>query len=226
MVFPLHDINPRRTFPVVTVALIAVNSVVFFYELSLGPALTGFLQQAAFIPADYFRPGGAASDVRSVFVSMFLHGGWAHLIGNMLYLWIFGDNVEDRLGHVKYLVFYLACGWVATLVHGLANPQSAVPSIGASGAIAGVLGAYLVMFPKARVVTLIPLGFFIRLTQLPALAVLGFWFVLQLFNGTASLGSQTAQTTGVAWWAHIGGFTAGMAVGGVVKLARRRRGSL
>jgi membrane associated rhomboid family serine protease len=157
---------------------------------------------------------------------MFLHGGWAHLIGNMLYLWIFGDNVEDRLGHVKYVVFYLGCGWVATLVHGLSNPGSAIPSIGASGAIAGVLGAYLVLFPKARVVTLIPLGFFIRLTQLPALAVLGFWFVLQLFSGTASLGAKSAQTTGVAWWAHIGGFVAGLVVGGVVRMVQPRRRGL
>jgi hypothetical protein len=226
MVFPLHDINPRRTFPVITVTLIAINTIVFFYELSLGPRLTGFLQQAAFIPADYFRPGGAAGDARSVLVSMFLHGGWAHLIGNMLYLWIFGDNVEDRLGHVKYVVFYLGCGWVATLVHGLSNPGSAIPSIGASGAIAGVLGAYLVLFPKARVVTLIPLGFFIRLTQLPALAVLGFWFVLQLFSGTASLGAKSAQTTGVAWWAHIGGFVAGLVVGGVVRMVQPRRRGL
>jgi membrane associated rhomboid family serine protease len=223
MVFPLRDINPRRTFPVVTTTLIAINTIAFFYELSLGPQIAGFFQQTAFIPADYFHPGDLGIDVRSVFVSMFLHGGWAHLIGNMLYLWIFGDNVEDRLGHVRFILFYLACGWVATLAHGYANPESTVPSIGASGAIAGVLGAYLVVFPRARVLTLVPLGFFIRLTELPALVVLGFWFVIQIFSGTASLGSRTAQTTGVAWWAHIGGFVAGLAVGVVVAMVQRRR---
>jgi len=221
MVIPLRDIQTRRTVPYVTFALIAVNVLVFFYELSLGPRLAGFFQQAAFIPADYFRPGNGVADARSVLVSMFLHGGWMHLLGNMLYMWIFADNVEDRFGHGKFLVFYLACGWIATLAHGLSAPGSTVPSIGASGAISGVLGAYLVMFPRARVVTLIPLGFFIRLAELPALVVLGFWFVLQLVNGVGSISARAADA-GVAWWAHIGGFVAGI-LGGLVYLALARR---
>jgi membrane associated rhomboid family serine protease len=174
----------------------------------------------AFNPAYYNEPGRIFGDGRSILVSMFLHGGWAHLLGNMLYLWIFGDNVEDRLGHLKYLVFYLACGWAATLAHAWANPQSAMPAIGASGAIAGVLGAYLVIFPRARVLTLIPLGFFLRLTELPAVIVLGLWFVLQLFSGVASLGARTAEAGGVAWWAHIGGFAVGLAVGFAVRALR------
>ncbi len=220
MAIPLRDIQSRRTFPFVTVALVAINAVGFLYELSLGQRLNGVLQQIAFVPAVYSEPGNAIGDGRSILISMFLHGGWAHLLGNMLYLWIFGDNVEDRLGHLKYLVFYLGCGWMATLAHAWSNPQSAMPAIGASGAIAGVLGAYLVMFPRARVVTLIPLGFFLRLTELPAVIVLGFWFVLQLFSGVASLGARTAEAGGVAWWAHIGGFAVGLAVGFVARALR------
>jgi membrane associated rhomboid family serine protease len=141
---------------------------------------------------------------------MFLHGGWMHLIGNMLYLWIFGDNIEDRLGHVKYVIFYFLAGFAATLAHGFANTASPIPSIGASGAIAGVLGAYLILFPHARVLTLIPLGFYTQMRELPALLVLGLWFVLQFFSGVADLGARSEQTSGVAWWAHIGGFVAGV----------------
>ncbi len=224
MAIPLRDIQSRRTFPVVTIALVALNAAAFLYELSLGARLDGFLQQMAFNPASYNEPGRILGDGRSILVSMFLHGGWAHLLGNMLYLWIFGDNVEDRLGHLKYLAFYLGCGWVATLAHAWANPHSAMPAIGASGAIAGVLGAYLVMFPRARVVTLIPLGFFLRLTELPAVLVLGFWFVLQLFSGVASLGARTADSGGVAFWAHIGGFAAGLAVGFAARALRLGEG--
>jgi membrane associated rhomboid family serine protease len=141
----------------------------------------------------------------------------------MLYLWIFGDNVEDRLGHVGYALFYLACGFAATWAHAVSSPASVVPAIGASGAIAGVLGAYLVMFPRARVVTLIPLGFFLRLTELPALIVLGMWFVLQLLSGTASLLAARAGAGGVAWWAHIGGFAAGALLGFVFGRSPRRK---
>jgi rhomboid family protein len=213
MVIPLRDIQERQKFPIVNILLIGLNLAFFFYELSLGSNLEGFLRSSAFIPSRFFLPGNTGSDIRSIFLSMFLHGGWAHILGNMLYLWIFGDNVEDRLGHVGYLIFYLFAGVVATLAHGFSSPQATMPTIGASGAIAGVLGAYLVMFPRARVVTLIPLGFFIRLAELPALFVLGMWFALQLLSGTASLAGPTAQEGGVAWWAHIGGFVAGMLVG-------------
>jgi membrane associated rhomboid family serine protease len=223
MVIPIRDILPRRGFPGVTVGLIALNFVVFLYELSLGPGLDRFLQHAAFVPAAYFEPGHWVYDTRSVLLSMFLHGGWMHLLGNMLYLWIFGDNVEDRLGHLGYLIFYIACGWIATLAHAYANQSSVIPSIGASGAIAGVLGAYLVMYPRARVLTVIFFGIFIRLAELPALAVLGFWFVLQLFSGVMALGARSAQTAGVAWWAHIGGFSAGLVVGAIFRVRGRRR---
>jgi membrane associated rhomboid family serine protease len=140
----------------------------------------------------------------------------------MLYLWIFADNVEDRMGHGVFLLFYLVCGVAATLAHAYANAQSGIPSIGASGAIAGVLGAYLVLFPRARVVTLIPIGFFLRLEELPALIVLGLWFVMQLFSGVADLGATSAQTAGVAWWAHIGGFAAGILLG-LLFVGRGRR---
>jgi membrane associated rhomboid family serine protease len=172
------------------------------------------LRDAAFVPSRFFLPGNTATDIQSIFLSMFLHGGWAHILGNMLYLWIFGDNVEDRLGHVGYLIFYLLAGVAATAAHAFSSPHATVPAIGASGAISGVLGAYLIMFPKARVVTVIPLGFFLRMAELPALVVLGMWFVLQLFSGAASLAAASAQQSGgVAWWAHIGGFVFGMIVG-------------
>jgi membrane associated rhomboid family serine protease len=218
---PLRDINPSRTFPIVNIALIAANVLAFLYELSLGPGLERFLMQAAFIPSEYFAPGNTIADARSVLTSMFLHGGWMHLIGNMLYLWIFGDNIEDRFGHLRYLVFYFLSGWAATLAHAYLEPASTMPAIGASGAISGVLGAYLVLFPRARVLTLIPLGFYTRMTEMPALLVLGFWFVLQLFSGMAALTARGGQAGGVAWWAHIGGFVAGMLLGFLFAALRR-----
>jgi membrane associated rhomboid family serine protease len=219
MVVPLRDIQPRQRFPIVTVVVIVLNFVLFFYELSLGRGLEHFFRQNAFIPAAFFEEGVLAS-LRPMFLSMFLHGGWAHLLGNMLYLWIFGDNVEDRMGRVPYIVFYLFCGVGATLSHAFSNPDSVIPSIGASGAIAGVLGAYLAMFPKARVMTLVPLGFFLQVAELPALIVLGLWFFLQIFSGFASLSAQTAQSAGVAWWAHIGGFVVGLIIGMIVRSRR------
>ena len=210
MVMPLRDQNPSRTFPVVNILLIVINVLVFLYEISLGPGLERFLTRAAFVPGEFFEPGNAVADARSILVSMFLHGGWMHLIGNMLYLWIFGDNVEDRMGHFMYLVFYLAAGWAATMAHAFTNMQSTVPAVGASGAISGVLGAYLIMFPHARVLTLVPMGFYTRMAELPAIVVLGLWFVLQFFSGMLSMGRTGG---GVAWWAHIGGFVFGMVIG-------------
>jgi membrane associated rhomboid family serine protease len=221
MVMPLRDVQERHTFPMVNVALIAINIAVFFYQMSLGTRLEGFIRSAAFVPADYFSPGNALADARSVFVSMFLHGGWMHLGGNMLYLYIFGDNVEDRLGHGRYLLFYLACGWAATLLHGVLNAGSTVPAIGASGAISGVLGAYMLLFPKARVLTIIPIGFYVQMRELPALVVLGLWFVMQFLSGVVSIGVRSGHAAGVAWWAHIGGFVAGMIL--VKLLARPQR---
>jgi membrane associated rhomboid family serine protease len=218
---PIRDDIPSRGRPVVNVCLILVNALAFFYELALGPdQLELFMRDYAVIPAHYFSAGyldplgfahaySIGDLIIPVLTAMFLHGGWAHVGGNMLYLWIFGDNVEDRMGHGRFLVFYLLCGVIATAAHIVTNPSSTVPSLGASGAIAGVLGAYIVLYPRARVVTLVPIFFFIQFIPIPAIIFLGIWFLQQFFYGALSLGVQSAQTGGVAWWAHIGGFAAG-----------------
>jgi membrane associated rhomboid family serine protease len=227
---PLRDDVPSRTFPAVNVTLIAINVAVFLFELGMGARLQGFLSQAAVVPVLYTGTDHALGPMEAivttmqpalgmrVLFSMFLHGGFLHIIGNMLYLWIFGDNVEDRMGHVRYLVFYLLCGWTASYAHIWADPASRMPSIGASGAIAGVLGAYIVLYPHARVATLIPLGFFTQLVKVPAVFLLGFWFLQQFLYGAMSL-ARTSETGGVAWWAHIGGFAAGFLLVGL--FARR-----
>ena len=214
---PLHDLNPRRRIrvPWVTLVLIGANVLAFLYELSLGPHIEAFLLANAFVPAEattWTRGGPVAGGevLWNALLSLFLHGGLAHLGGNMLFLWIFGDNIEDRLGHFPFLVFYLLAGFAATLAHTLANPGSALPAIGASGAISGVLGAYLLLHPQARIVTLVFLGFFISTVRIPALVYLPLWFLLQFVSGVASLGADTAvEAGGVAWFAHIGGFIAG-----------------
>jgi len=209
-VLPLSDHNPRRTAPVVNSLLIAANVLMFFWEMSLGHDIEPVLAHVAFVPARFWYAPALVPSLFSALVSMFLHGGWLHLGGNMLYLWIFGDNIEDRLGHFRYLVFYLACGFAATLAHAIVNPGSRLPSIGASGAIAGVLGAYILLFPRVRVTTLIPVFIFIMVREVPAIFVLGIWFVFQLFVGVSSLGVSPEQAGGVAYFAHIGGFVAGM----------------
>ncbi len=219
---PLKDDIPSRTFPIVNITLIILNIFFFLVEVSLGDRLNLLFGNFGVVPAKFFASYyiagdrivyiGAAERIIPLFTSMFLHGGWFHLLGNMLYLWIFGDNVEDRMGHLRYLVFYLLCGLIASLTHILFNPSSTIPSVGASGAIAGVLGAYMLSYPTARVVVLIVLFFYIDFVALPALIVLGFWFIMQFFSGVLSLGVQNASTGGVAWWAHIGGFVAGMAL--------------
>jgi membrane associated rhomboid family serine protease len=216
---PFRDHNPSGRFPIVTVILIAANVLVFLYELLLSSTgqLEQFYYQAALIPANVTAALTPATAL-TFLTSMFMHGGWMHLIGNMLYLWIFGDNIEDILGSLGFVVFYLACGVAADVAHILIEPRSPVPTLGASGAIAGVLGAYLIMYPRARVDTLVFLGYFIRIISLPALVVLGFWFVLQLFNGLLSLGVPTGG--GVAFFAHVGGFVAGLALMGVIRLLR------
>jgi rhomboid family protein len=206
---PLRDENPRRTMPVVNVILIVINVLMFLWEVSLGPNLDRALFAFAFIPARFWQGAVVAEAVR-IFVSMFLHGGLLHLAGNMLYLWIFGDNIEDRLGHFRYLLFYIACGVAATFAHAFVNPSSTLPAIGASGAIAGVLGAYLILFPKARVLTVIPIVFFITVREVPAIFLLGFWFVIQFFTGVGSLGAAGDEMGGTAYFAHIGGFLFGM----------------
>ncbi|MFQ5724280.1 MAG: rhomboid family intramembrane serine protease, partial [Terriglobia bacterium] len=214
---PLRDANPSDRTPFVTFALIGLNTLVYLYELSLGglalntPAVNSFFQTMGMIPA---RVGAfpAHPDISlgdafvPFFTSMFLHGGFFHLLGNMWFLWIFGDNIEDRLGHFRFVLFYLVCGLGAGLTHLMFNWGSQVPVIGASGAVAGVLGGYLLLYPRARVLTLIPLFYFLIMRELPAYLILLYWFVLQLFSGAASVG---AQGGGVAWWAHVGGFLLG-----------------
>jgi len=211
---PFRDSNPSGTLPVVTVGIIVVNTAVFLYELSLGTQLEGFILKHGLIPAlvtgeGLVRRTGMADSAQRLVSTMFLHSGWVHLIGNMWYLWIFGDNIEDRLGHVGYLLFYLGCGFAGSFFHIMMNPDSLTPTIGASGAIAGVLGAYLICFPRARVATLVPVFFLPLIFEFPAMVVLGLWFVVQLFSGTAAI-SAAADAGGVAWWAHIGGFVVGM----------------
>jgi membrane associated rhomboid family serine protease len=215
---PFRDINPTRNFPLVTVSLIAANTLIFLYMFSLQQesqhALAAFINRAALFPAaitSTYRPPGALDPIwLSIFTSMFLHGGWLHLAGNMLYLWIFGNNVEDAMGPFRYILFYLLCGLVAALAQIVLTPADAArtPMLGASGAIAGVLGGYLVRYPRAQVETCV-FFFIITVVRLPALIVLGFWFILQLAQGVASLGVPH-QTGGVAVWAHVGGFLAGM----------------
>ena len=199
--FPIGDDNTaRRIVPVVTYVLIAINVVVFLLELQNGDP---FIQNWAFVPARFSQEPTA--DLTTVFTAMFMHGGWLHLGGNMLYLWIFGDNVEDRFGHLKFLMFYLAAGIAATFAQYAAMPGSTVPNVGASGAIAGVLGAYILMFPQARVNVLLGR----QVVAMPALVVLGFWIVLQLFSGVGQIAYTDADVGGVAYMAHVGGFVAG-----------------
>ena len=219
---PIRDRNPSDTFPYITIGIIAINILIFLYELSLGSGLDVFIMKFGVVP---FKVGHYSQVPEFTFIStfspfilsMFLHGGFVHLIGNMWFLWIFGDNIEDKLGHFEFLGFYILCGIIASSVHVFFNIQSGTPCIGASGAIAGVLGAYMVTFPRARVVTIVPLFIFIQVIELPAIVVLGFWFVIQFFNGAISI---TASTTGagVAWWAHIGGFAAGVIILCIIRI--------
>jgi membrane associated rhomboid family serine protease len=209
---PLRDTIPSSRVPLVNYALIAVNTVVFFHEMSLGPRAEEFLYTYGLVPRDF--------EFSDLLTSMFLHGGLGHLLGNMLFLYIFGDNVEDRLGHLRFLIFYLLCGMAAGTAQALVVPSSPVPMVGASGAIAGVSGAYFLFFPRARVVTLVPVFIFLQLMEVPAVLFLLLWFVWQLASGVATLG-QAAGAGGVAFWAHIGGFVAGMALGPVLRERRR-----
>ncbi len=211
---PLRDKNPTKRFPYMNICIIVINVAVFAYEVSQGSALEEFIHRFSVIPADVVsslqRHAFFETSFRGIFTSMFLHAGWLHLGGNMLYLWVFGDNIEDKLGHARYVFFYLICGVVSSALYVYVDPHSTVPTIGASGAISGVLGAYILLFPKARILTVIPIFIFLQFVELPALIVLGLWFVLQFFSGLASLGYQTAEAGGIAWWAHIGGFVAGL----------------
>jgi membrane associated rhomboid family serine protease len=203
MLFPIGDDNSsRRPLPVVTYALIALNVLVFFIELNQGES---FIRQWAVVPRQLVT--NPSAEIPTIFTSMFMHAGWMHLLGNMLFLWIFGDNVEDHLGRAKFLIFYLVCGIVATLAQVAVSAESNIPNLGASGAISGVLAGYLVLFPKGRVRVLMR-G---RVVALPALVVIGLWIILQIISGIASF-TQSAQTGGIAYMAHIGGFVAGLAL--------------
>ena len=221
---PLRDANPTRRTPIVTRLIIVVCIAVFAWELGIqsnggDTALNAFIVRFGVVPAELSavlaRLDLVSEPVLDVVTSMFLHGGWLHLLGNLLYLWIFGNNVEDRLGHAAFVVFYLVGGFAAALAQVAIDPGSTVPMIGASGAISATLGAYLVFFPRARVLSLVFLGFFYQLIPVPAIVVLGLWFVLQLVDGLGSLGVGGA-TGGVAFFAHIGGFVAGAVIALVV----------
>jgi membrane associated rhomboid family serine protease len=211
---PIRDHTPSRSFPVVTVLIIALNCIVFAYQLLFAGDIELFFYRFGLVPCALtsqcqMNVPGALAPWLTVFAAMFMHGGWLHIGGNMLYLWIFGNNIEDAMGPVRFAVFYLLCGVAASVAQVAIDPGSTIVTIGASGAIAGVLGAYLLLFPRASVDTLIILGWFARMTTLPAIIVLGGWFVLQLLSGIMSLGPQTVSG-GVAFFAHIGGFVAGL----------------
>src|SRR5689334_11349910 len=210
---PLRDVIPSRTFPFVTITIIALNALAFFFELSLDQrALSQFLYIYGVVPADFHVP--------TLVTSMFLHGGWSHILGNMWYLWIFGDNVEDQCGHGRFVVFYLLCGIAAAFGQIVMNPNSMLPTIGASGAIAGVMGAYFVLYPQSRVLTLIPI-FWFEVIEVPAIVLLGFWFLMQLVNAGAIAVTASSTAGGVAFAAHVVGFLAGL--GGIFVFRQRER---
>ena len=208
---PLRDVIPSRTTPYITITIIALNALAWLFELSLPhETLNDFLTVYGVVPA-YFAPA-------TLVTSTFLHGSWSHVLGNMWYLWIFGDNVEDRVGHGRFILFYLLCGIAAALGQIAVDPHSTLPTIGASGAIAGVMGAYFVLYPRSRVLTLIP-WIFLQIVELPATVLLGFWFVMQLFSAGTIAMTTTSQGGGVAFAAHVAGFVAGM--GGVFLFRKR-----
>jgi membrane associated rhomboid family serine protease len=212
-VIPLRDVIPSRTTPYITVTIIVLNALAWMFELSLPREfLPEFLQFYGVVPADFRAP--------TLVTSMFLHGSWSHVLGNMWYLWIFGDNVEDRLGHGRFIAFYLLCGTIAALGQVMVDPGSELPTIGASGAIAGVMGAYFVLYPRSRVLTLIPLIIFWEVIELPAILLLGFWFVMQLFSAGAIAATANASRGGVAFAAHVAGFIVGIL--GVFVFRKRR----
>ena len=213
---PLRDVIPSRTTPFITVTIIVLNALAWFFELSLPRnVLPTFLELYGVVPAELHAP--------TLVTSMFLHGSWSHVLGNMWYLWIFGDNVEDRLGHGRFIVFYLVCGIAAALGQVMIDPVSTQPMIGASGAIAGVMGAYFVLYPRSRVLTLIPLIIFVEIIELPAIVLLGLWFLLQLVDAGAVAVTASSSGGGVAFAAHVAGFLVGM--GGVFLLRRREADS-
>ncbi len=230
---PLRDRNPTVLTPVVTYIILGINVIVFLYELTLSSAdLQAFFETWAVIPsqltaafAGQMTDPGRPPEWITLITAQFLHGGFFHVAGNMLFLWVFGNNVEDRLGHFRFPIFYLGCGALASLAQWYFDPASSIPSLGASGAIAGVLGAYILRFPKAKVLTLVPLGFFWPTFELPAWVFLGFWFVQQAFYGLVSLNVSTTigmESGGIAYWAHAGGFVVGGVLGPIFGLFAER----
>jgi membrane associated rhomboid family serine protease len=211
--FPLKDTQPSYSRPLVTVTLIILNVLAFLFELSLDPySRNDFLSVFGVVPDRLYLP--------SLLTSMFLHGGWMHILGNMWFLWIFGDNVEDILGHGRFLLFYLLCGFAAAITQVFLNPESHIPIIGASGAIAGVMGAYMVKFPHARILTLVFLFFFVTTVDVPAVFMLAYWFLIQLFSGVGTVGYSSQSQGGVAWFAHVGGFLVGMLLVGMLAIRK------
>jgi membrane associated rhomboid family serine protease len=207
--FPIHDINPTRRLPIITYALIGINVLVFIWEMSLPESqLERVFMELSVVPANISRSPFSLESILDMVRSMFFHGGYEHIFGNMLYLWLFGDNIEDWLGKIFYLILYFASGFAAVFAQVYIDPNSQIPLVGASGAIAGVLGSYLILFPSVRVRGIIPLGRISQMSEWPAWAVLGLWFGLQLVSGFGSLGGDAAYG-GVAFFAHIGGFIAG-----------------
>ena len=214
--FPIWDDVPTKKFPLITIILIVINSIVYLYQMSLGERFNEFIYSMGLLPfeithnIDIFPPGPSPIYL-TIFFSMFMHGSIVHLLGNMLFLWIFGNNVEDYLGRKRFIIFYLFCGTIAAFTQIFFNSDSIVPMVGASGAIAGVLGAYLLLYPQAKVTTIIIFGFFIRLIKIPAVVVLSFWIVYQFLYGISSLAVKSGEG-GVAWFAHIGGFISGIII--------------
>jgi rhomboid family protein len=225
---PLRHTLPAKTVPVVNRALVAANVLVFIAQLMTGGAAERLIDIFGFMPARLIDPGrfhyAMWEAALTLVTSLFLHGGFVHLLGNMIYLWVFGGAVEDLFGHVRYLVFFLACGAIGSLTHTLILPMSTVPSIGASGSIAGVLGAFLVLRPRARIVTLFPLVVYWAMAEIRATLFLPVWFVMQFLNGALSLASaaHTEEVAGVAWWAHVGGFLFGAVMAGVYRMSRKK----
>jgi len=219
---PFKDDNPVTIFPFVTIGLISLNTLVFILQAFHPVGMEEIVFAYGAVPSYLlgFKDVQPIHPILTLFTSMFMHGGLFHLAGNMLYLWIFGNNIEDKLGHIRFIIFYLLSGVVAAFSHAITEPSSMIPMIGASGAVSGILGAYLLLFPRARVHTLIFLGFFIQVIRLPALIVLGFWFIIQFINSILSKGLEAQG--GVAWFAHIGGFLFGLLMIKVFLMTRRR----
>ncbi|MDF1576982.1 MAG: rhomboid family intramembrane serine protease [Desulfobulbales bacterium] len=227
---PLKDNIPARRLPAVNAGLILVNVLVFILELQLGPGLDDFIRAYGFVPVRFMAAQSEnfldLDRFMPVYSSMFLHGGFLHLLSNMWMLWIFGDNVEDSMGHRRYLLFYLLCGTVSVLAQAMASPASPVPLVGASGAIAGVLGAYFLLYPRARILAVVPIFFFFYMIELPAFVFLGLWILLQIMQGytTYMTAAEGSGAGGIAWWAHIGGFAAGLLLINLFKERLKGRG--